>query len=116
MQLDIARAFGVKHFRPFCVPWSSFVVCLCALMVVSNTASPGIVADTQTTVQDGKQPDTETLVKPKIDEWGYRKLVLPNGLEALLVSDGKADMAAAAMDVRFSQLNFARSFLAISSA
>ena len=76
-------------------------------MVVSNASGSGIVAETPTANKDGKQPEMPVLVKPKIDEWEYRTLTLPNGLEALLVSDDQADMAAAAMDVRSPPPNFA---------
>lgn len=85
--------------------------------MVVNTASTsdGFVCDVTTTTSDGTAPPTKTdpaqikgvqpgqqeVVVPKIDSWGYRSLKLPNGLSALLVSDDNADMAAAAMDVRF---------------
>lgn len=44
--------------------------------------------------------DLQPLSKPKVDDWSYRSITLQNGLQALLISDESADMAAAAMDVR----------------
>lgn len=49
----------------------------------------------------GSKPSTTVLETPKVDDWHYRILDLHNGLQALLISDPSADMAAAAMDVRF---------------
>lgn len=46
--------------------------------------------------------DSFKIVQPAVDDWSYRCLRLPNGLQALLVSDPAADKAAAAMDVRSS--------------
>ncbi|KXS09469.1 LuxS/MPP-like metallohydrolase [Gonapodya prolifera JEL478] len=42
---------------------------------------------------------TEDIIKPDIDDRLYRHITLPNKLEALLVSDGSTDKAAAAIDV-----------------
>ena len=41
----------------------------------------------------------DTFRKPELDERSYRHLALHNKLEVLLISDSKADKAAAAMDV-----------------
>ncbi|KAM0952032.1 putative insulysin [Dioscorea sansibarensis] len=43
---------------------------------------------------------SETVIlKPRIDKREYRRIVLPNSLEALLISDPETDKAAAAMNV-----------------
>eukprot|EP00892_Ulva_mutabilis_P012171 jgi/Ulvmu1/9326/UM050_0076.1 len=42
---------------------------------------------------------TTVLATPKVDDWQYHILNLTNGIQALLISDPAADMAAAAMDV-----------------
>ncbi|KMZ64568.1 putative Insulin-degrading enzyme [Zostera marina] len=39
------------------------------------------------------------IVKPRTDKREYRRIVLPNSLEALLISDPETDKAAASMDV-----------------
>jgi insulysin len=44
---------------------------------------------------DNNQP-----IQAKVDEWKYASVTLPNGLQALLISDPTTDKAAAAMDVR----------------
>ena len=44
-------------------------------------------------------PNLSGPVKPAIDDQEYRLVSLANGLKALLVSDGQADKAAAAVDV-----------------
>ena len=40
------------------------------------------------------------IIKSKSDTAEYEHITLPNGLQALLISDKDADKAAAAMDVR----------------
>ncbi|CAM9771028.1 unnamed protein product, partial [Hapterophycus canaliculatus] len=45
-------------------------------------------------------PEAVSIVKPDLDERSYRHLVLPNGLEAVLVSDPHTEQAAASMFIR----------------
>ena len=42
---------------------------------------------------------------PAVDEYSYRLLTLPNGIQALLIHDSTADKAAAAVDVRTGSLS-----------
>jgi len=55
----------------------------------------------QNSKNSGAALGTVVLATPKVDDWHYHILHLPNGIQALLISDPDADMAAAAMDVRF---------------
>lgn len=48
---------------------------------------------------EGVAQRCDTLRKPELDERSYRWLALQNKMEVLLISDSKADKAAAAMDV-----------------
>ncbi|KAJ3113502.1 Insulinase (Peptidase M16) [Phlyctochytrium bullatum] len=48
--------------------------------------------------------DTRALLRPDVDDRQYEHLTLPNGLQALLVSDPTTDKAAAAMDVNVGHL------------
>lgn len=45
-------------------------------------------------------PDGVTIIKPDRDTRQYRYLVLPNGLEVVLVSDPYTEQAAASMFIR----------------
>lgn len=48
---------------------------------------------------------TKPLEKGRLDDREYRYIRLPNALEALLISDPKADKAAAALDVEVGHLS-----------
>lgn len=48
---------------------------------------------------------TKPLEKGQLDDREYRYIRLPNALEALLISDPKADKAAAALDVEVGHLS-----------
>lgn len=47
----------------------------------------------------GRSSSDAGIFKPRIDKREYRRIVLPNSLEALLISDPDTDKAAASMDV-----------------
>jgi hypothetical protein len=62
-------------------------------MVSQSALGSNADLDPERITESRLKREDAAIIKPKIDEWSYRSLVLPNGLEALLVSDDKADMA-----------------------
>ncbi|KAL5708137.1 insulysin [Ranunculus cassubicifolius] len=46
-----------------------------------------------------KIPESEIIIKPRTDKRQYRRIVLPNSLQVLLISDPETDKAAASMSV-----------------
>ena len=57
-----------------------------------------VVAETPT--QQPVEMSQDSIIKPQVDDWAYRHILLDNGIAAVLVSDPEADKAAASMDVR----------------
>jgi hypothetical protein len=100
MRSGLARDVSFPRLHQVAVLLLTYFVLVCALMVTQSALGSNADLDPERITESRLKREDAAIIKPKIDEWSYRSLVLPNGLEALLVSDDKADMAAAAMDVR----------------
>lgn len=100
MRVDDAQVAVTQRLQCLLIPLCSiFVVCCCLMVLQHSTSAQQAKPMDQPRVNGVKSGHDKPIITPQIDEWDYKLLHLPNGLEVLLISDQKADMAAAAMDV-----------------